>query len=618
MASLNLQVSPASGGYPLAPARANPFLFSVGAERIDLYPILRDGANMHSIRARLAPKTGDNLRGYPAIYHRLLRFLKRLEKDGYLVSEKGVFALGMDEKPCYWWRPTHAGLYLIRQVQNSNLCKLPHDPDILEGDTLQRQAARGAFRTRYPYDTDEPEPEIPRWVRFPKRSSLTRLKAASLLCQVRNDFLPSYKQRLFERLDTGRVDPKTGKPITVVNPLLKAKLADIREYYDYYLEEIADKTIVLVNKDAETPGGEDFKTLPYRTRFNDFSRSARALDKYEAAWVEAEKFFSNAVFLTLTTDPKKHPSLWRANRHMSVAWNRYTALLTKRARDGFIDDLRTTREKILKTQGYSDEEIATLTHSDEFREYIEQELQGRSFRPKYVAVNEFMENGLLHMHIIVFGTSWIAKREQISEDWDRCGQGKIVKALAVHRNPKTGIWEWAGSRPDDAKSGESPRDYLKKYLNKAIYDRKGFELYWALNKNFMSTSRRFDPARMTIEEEVDRWYQRIKEKLLKEQNPSYWRYAFCSPAGEIPTWMDWYDRKNRRTIGPAVLVENLTGTASAPPLLTANERRIEHLRRKGLLTFRTALELRRSTIAERREPEKNPETGRPWSLADFM
>jgi|GEM_PF-2710374 len=618
MASLNLQVSPSSGGYPLAPARANPFLFSVGAERIDLYPILRDGANMHSIRARLAPKTGDNLRGYPAIYHRLLRFLKRLEKDGYLVSEKGVLALGMDEKPCYWWRPTHAGLYLIGQVQNSNPCKLPRDPDTLEGDTLQRQAARGAFRTRYPYDTDEPEPEIPRWVRFPKRSSLTRLKAASLLCQVRNDFLPSYKQRLFERLDTGRVDPKTGKPITVVNPLLKAKLADIREYYDYYLEEIADKTIVLVNKDAETPGGEDFKTLPYRTRFNDFSRSARALDKYEAAWVEAEKFFSNAVFLTLTTDPKKHPSLWRANRHMSVAWNRYTALLTKRARDGFIDDLRTTREKILKTQGYSDEEIATLTHSDEFREYIEQELQGRSFRPKYVAVNEFMENGLLHMHIIVFGTSWIAKREQISEDWDRCGQGKIVKALAVHRNPKTGIWEWAGSRPDDAKSGESPRDYLKKYLNKAIYDRKGFELYWALNKNFMSTSRRFDPARMTIEEEVDRWYQRIKEKLLKEQNPSYWRYAFCSPAGEIPTWMDWYDRKNRRTIGPAVLVENLTGTASAPPLLTANERRIEHLRRKGLLTFRTALELRRSTIAERQEPEKNPETGRPWSLADFM
>jgi len=71
--------------------------------------------------------------------------------------------------------------------------------------------------------------------------------------------------------------------------------------------------------------------------------------------------------------------------------------------------------------------------------------------------------------------------------------------------------------------------------------------------------------------------------------------------------MDWYDRKNRRTIGPAVLVENLTGTASAPPpLLTANERRIEHLRRKGLLTFRTALELRRSTIAERQEPRKTP------------
>ena len=616
MASLaDLQVS--SVAVPLPIAAASPFLFSVGDHAIDLYPVLRDGANMHRVRASIARYTGDDLRGYPAIYHRLLRYLKRLESAGYLVSGKGVFDLGLDEKPCTWWRPTHAGMNLIGQVQNSNPCKLPRDPDTLEGDTLQRQAARGAFRTRYPYDTDEPEPEIPRWVRFPKRSSLTRLKAASLLCQVRNDFLPSYKQRLFERLDTGRVDPKTGKPITVVNPLLKAKLADIREYYDYYLEEIADKTIVLVNKDAETPGGEDFKTLPYRTRFNDFSRSARALDKYEAAWVEAEKFFSNAVFLTLTTDPKKHPSLWRANRHMSVAWNRYTALLTKRARDGFIDDLRTTRAKILKTQGYSDEEIETLTHSDEFRQYIEQELQGRSFRPKYVAVNEFMENGLLHMHIIVFGTSWIAKREQISEDWDRCGQGQIVKALATHRNPKTGIWEWDGGRPEDADSGESPKDYLKKYLNKAIYNRKGFELYWALNKNFMSASRRFDPARMTIEEEVDHWYQRIKEKLIKEQNPSYWTYAFCSPAKDVPTWMAWYDRKNRRILQPPpVLTENILPTV--PPFLTAEERKIEHLRRKGLLKFRTARELRRLETAERSGPEKNPETGRPWSLADFM
>lgn len=619
MASLDLQVSPASGGYPIAPARANPFLFSVGADAIDLYPVLRDGANMHRVRASIARYTGDDLRGYPAIYHRLLRFLKRLETAGYLVSGKGVFDLGLDEKPCTWWRPTHAGLYLIGQVQNSNPCKSARDHDTLEADTLQRQLARGTPRDRYPHEPDLPEPEIPRWCRFPKRSSLTRLKAASLLCQIRNDFLPSYKQRLFERIDTGRTDPETGKPVTVVNPLLRAKLADIREYYDYYLVEIEDKTIVLVNKDAEIPTAEDFKTLPYRTRFNDFSRSARALDKYEAAWLEAEKYYSDAVFLTLTTDPKMHASLWRANRHMSVAWNRYAALLTKRARDGFIDDLKTTKAATLKKQGYTEEEIETLLGSDEFQQYIAHETEGRSFRPKYINVNEFMENGLIHQHIIIFGISWLAKREQISEDWKRCGQGQIVKALAVHRNQKTGIWEWNGSRPEDADPGESPKDYLKKYLNKAIFDRRGFELYWALNKNFMSASRRFDPARMTTEEEVDRWYQKIQEKILKEQNPSYWRYAFCSPAKDIPRWIDWYDRKNRRTIGPAVLVENLTAPASAPPpLLTANERRIEHLRRRGLLKFRTALELRRSTIAERSGPEKNPETGRPWSLADFM
>jgi hypothetical protein len=484
--------------------------------------------------------------------------------------------------------------------------------------------AREPFKSRYPYDTDEPEQEIPRWVRFPKRSSLTRLKAASILCQIRNDFLPSYKQRLFERIITGQKNPKTGEPVTVVNPLLKAKLGDIRDFYNYYLEEIADKTIVLVNKDAETPSAEDFKTLPYRTRFNDWSRSARALDKYEAAWAEAEKYYSNAVFLTLTTDPKKHSSLWRANRHMAVAWNRYTALLTKRARDGFKDDLRTARAATLKQQGYTPEEAKTLTRSDEFEQYLEQELEGRSFRPRYIAVNEFMENGLLHMHIIVFGTSWIAKRDQISEDWDRCGQGKIVKAIAVHRNHVSGVWEWNGTRPEDAGPGESPRDYLKKYLNKAIYDRKGFELYWAVNKPFMSSSRRFDPARQTIEEEIEVWFKKISEKLIREQAPSYWRYAFCSPAPDIPGWMAWYDRKNRQNIKPVVVMsENLLPTV--PYCQTVEERRIEHLRRKGHLKFRSALEIYR----ERKPPlddagrtggeaETNPATGKPYSLADFL
>lgn len=606
-------------------AAANPFLFHVpGGKSLDLYPVLKDGANMHRIRAAIARETGDSLKGYNAVYHRIRRFLKRLESAGFLISGRGVLDYGLDEKPCLWWRPTHTGLNLIRQVQNSNPCKLPRDGDTMEGDTLQRQATRGAFRTRYPYDTDEPEPEIPRWVRFPKRSSLTRLKAASLLCQVRNDFLPSYKRRLFERIETGQTNPKTGEPVTVVNPLLRAKLADIREYYNYYLEEIADKTIVLVNKDAETPTAEDFKTLPYRTRFNDWSRSARALDKYEAAWAEAEKYYSNAVFLTLTTDPKKHSSLWRANRHMSVAWNRYTALLTKRARDGFIDDLRTTRAASLKKQGYTAEEVETLTHSDEFQQYLDQELEGRSFRPKYVAVNEFMENGLLHMHIIVFGTSWIAKRDQISEDWDRCGQGKIVKAIAVHRNHVSGIWEWNGSRPDDASPGESPKDYLKKYLNKAIYDRKGFELYWAVNKPFMSASRRFDPARQTIEEEIELWFMKISDKIIRQQAPSYWRYAFCSASSDVPRWMDWYDRKNRQaTRPPAVLTENIL--PAVPPFLTAEERRIEHLRRKGHLKFRTALELyreRRGTTAT--VDDAGPtgtggevgETGRPFGLTD--
>lgn len=63
------------------------------------------------IRASIARYTGDDLKGYPAIYHRLRRFLIRLEKDGFLISEKGVLSIGLGERACTWWRPTQKALY---------------------------------------------------------------------------------------------------------------------------------------------------------------------------------------------------------------------------------------------------------------------------------------------------------------------------------------------------------------------------------------------------------------------------------------------------------------------------------------------------------------------------
>jgi len=90
--------------------------------------------------------------------------------------------------------------------------------------------------------------------------------------------------------------------------------------------------------------------------------------------------------------------------------------------------------------------------------------------------------------------------------------------------------------------------------------------------------------------------------------------------------MAWYDRKNRRTRQPPpVLTENILPTV--PPFLTADERRIEHLRRKGHLKFRSALDIyrehRRGATATVDDAgptggDVNPATGRPYSLADFL
>ena len=92
-------------------------------------------------------------------------------------------------------------------------------------------------------------------------------------------------------------------------------------------------------------------------------------------------------------------------------------------------------------------------------------------------------------------------------------------------------------------------------------------MYWALNKYFMSaSSRRFDPAKMTIEEEVDRLVSENQRRFIKEQNPVILALRVLFSAPDIPGWMAWYDRKNRENIKPVVvLTENILPTVPYCP-----------------------------------------------------
>lgn len=435
---------------PEGTANPAPFLFSIpGAEPINLYPILLNGANLNIIGEHLPgplyAKDNRGVRTPTLLYYRLYRFLKKLEKAGLLTSEKGVQDLGLGDRPCLWYRPTLAGvrgvykpLNLTRQVQNSNS---PQNSVLDDGSA------------------SDPKAHIPAWRRFPSRTNPLRIEAAKCAKKIRT----REDHHLFVRDDDGSL-----------NPDLRAELNDISSFYDLYIEQIDRRSIVLAPRDY-SGDPDSLLLLPYRTRFNDTHRQLQNLDHYDYAWTEATDKYNEAVFLTLTTDPAMHTDLWTANRHMGPAWNRYMSLLQKR-------------------MGY---------------------------RPKYLAVNEFQENGLIHLHTVIFGSSWLDRRDQISRDWSRCNQGRIIKAIAIVRD-RQGRWFWKNEKPADAAEGESVDHYLKKYLNKAIFDKEGFEHYWTYNKRFFSCSRIFTPP-----------------PEIRAKSPESWVYIGAMEESAIPAWMKY-------------------------------------------------------------------------------
>lgn len=335
-----------------------------------------------------------------------------------------------------------------------------------------------------------------------------------------------------------------------------------------YMEDINDRRLVL--GDPNNP--ERLLVLPYLNRYNNQSRKIDLSKKYDQIFTKTREYYSDAVFLTLTTDPGRFTSLWHANRHFSIALNRFFALLKKRF-------------------GFRLPYIAVY-----------------EFTPPYDKDGKPKRSGLLHCHMILFGRRWLMKTSEISKIWDRCGQGIIVKPIALRNDPQAG-WLWVREKPKDA-TGRDPQQYLKKYLVKALRDEQGFDLYWAFNKRFFSSSRRlYDP-----------------QAPPRSKSGIVWVFLGSFPWDSIP---DTYTLNRRRPrpppveVGPPLLGRPETPGPDRIPLTRWGRLR-EDYRRRGLLRFRTALDIyreRKASVDDARQPpggDVNPDTGRPFSLADFL
>jgi len=258
----------------------------------------------------------------------------------------------------------------------------------------------------------------------------------------------------------------------------KWNINDIAENFEMYLEDVANKSVILRYRDVPTT----LAAMPARNRFNDPKTAARNLANYETAWEHASKYHTKAVFLTLTTDPKRHKSWWHGARNLTKAWNRFLSFCQSKR------------------------------------------MLGR--RPQYIAVYEFGSKGtykIPHVHAVLF-VPYLMPHEEITRAWERCGQGSINWIVAVKQ--KRNRWDWDG-KPQHASEDESPQHYLAKYLKKALFASKDevhgsgtLGLYWVANRHFFSCSRAFS-------------------KHFQKPLPSLglWEYVGCYTPLNMPLWV---------------------------------------------------------------------------------
>lgn len=236
----------------------------------------------------------------------------------------------------------------------------------------------------------------------------------------------------------------------------------------------------------------EYLLIPYLTRFNDSSKARSIQSGLNFALDDAAERYFNATVLTVTPDEKRFDSHSEALEALS---------------DG--------KKKLMSRLAY---QLAPGTERE---------------TPDNLCVLEFMENGLPHYHIVIFGETWLASQEQLSTIWSEYGVGSILDVRAV---------QLAGSRGDKwfmHKDGVTTtlRDYLGKSIQELVtlssmspaelkeqVDSGDIHLwrqalYWATGKQYYSCS------------------QSLKKSKDGDSLPhvSVWRFVGVAQYSEIPS-----------------------------------------------------------------------------------
>jgi hypothetical protein len=244
--------------------------------------------------------------------------------------------------------------------------------------------------------------------------------------------------------------------------------------------------------------GDDYLLVPWTTRYNDPSTAADLDDRFCATLSKAARRHDSAVLVTLTTDPKRFDGLTEAT-----------------------ESLLESKNRLLSWLAYDPKTDAAPSRP--------------GYRPENVTALEFTDSGLPHLHVALFGLSWVTSQAALSAYWSG-QQGSIVDIRTVRQ--RDGRWllhdgpagEGDGHGPDvegDGVAGQPVRSdggqpggrsvSLRRYLGTglrglrelasldadALYQRAESgeisnlwkqALYWATGKQYWSASPDLKPA----------------------------------------------------------------------------------------------------------------------------
>ncbi|MFP8954836.1 hypothetical protein ACLI4Z_18020 [Natrialbaceae archaeon A-arb3/5] len=161
----------------------------------------------------------------------------------------------------------------------------------------------------------------------------------------------------------------------------------------------------------------------YKTRFTDEGRVNKAFARLQSALEYGYEHAENAVFVTLTTDPSQHESLWHAIQSINPNFHNLTQFF--KTDPSTVKDTRNTDVPYWRF----------ALDSSNFHFGQEGAVSGRPReRLEYVKVLEFDSGGKPHLHCLFFdvptresdGMPWLVDKDELSHYWDRYGQGRIV------------------------------------------------------------------------------------------------------------------------------------------------------------------------------------------------